>query len=258
MRLAFMLPVLQDDVHGDLTLLVPGQPDARPFVRDFLELLGVQTSSSGRARQVVYAEEGTVYHARQLLTVDWRPTDDAEFTEFLPPAEGLRRLRAALLDGVDTPSVSQRKNVVFISRAESSTAQRRGLTNEAEIIDALHDALSADDLAGLDLNLVVYRGRKSELTETRDLFLNARAVVGVHGGALANTILCEKGTAVIEIGMAETHWFDFFSHAAAALDLEYWELAGAAPPSAFRTAFDVRADRVVGALRRAVLQEGSD
>ena len=60
-----------------------------------------------------------------------------------------------------------------------------------------------------ELALEVFHGSESTLRGARTAFGRARVVVGVHGGGLANVVLCRPGTAVVELALTEPCFRDY-------------------------------------------------
>ena len=54
-----------------------------------------------------------------------------------------------------------------------------------------------------DMDLIVFNGHFAGMQETIAAFRNARIVIGVHGGGLANTLWCGPGTLVLEGSLPE-------------------------------------------------------
>jgi capsular polysaccharide biosynthesis protein len=98
------------------------------------------------------------------------------------------RMRAAVegrSDSIDTESFSRR---VYISRDD---ADRRGVSNEAELFDALREY-------GFDRYLLA----EMDTVETIALMMQADVVVGPHGAGLTDTLFAEDA-AVVELSKGE-------------------------------------------------------
>ena len=54
-----------------------------------------------------------------------------------------------------------------------------------------------------DMDLIIFNGHFAGMQETIAAFRNARIVIGVHGGGLANTLWCGPGTLVLEGSLLE-------------------------------------------------------
>ena len=71
-----------------------------------------------------------------------------------------------------------------------------------------------------DVDFVDFDGGKSSVEEAVALFSRATAVVGLHGGPLANTLFCTDGTLLLELAFASP-FTSHYAHAASALGLAY-------------------------------------
>jgi hypothetical protein len=146
-----------------------------------------------------------------LLFVTWNaqsllPDKPAGFSLAHPHA--LRLLRSRLLEIVRLQQ-RHRPSVVVASRGEQT-----GMRNfdERALVNALSAALPSCD--------VVVANGSQPLLDNLALFASASAVVGVHGGALANIVACAAFTPVVEIGFpSEASWH--YEHVAGALQLRY-------------------------------------
>jgi hypothetical protein len=122
--------------------------------------------------------------------------------------------------------------LVYISRTKT-TAARRSIRNEAEVLGALEEAWSGSILHSKDFDLnngaggqrrvLVFDGTNVTLREQVDLFGRASVVFGTHGSALANIAFCSGGTSIVEVALPSPN-LRMFMHTAAALSLSYWML----------------------------------
>ena len=146
-------------------------------------------------------------HAARLFYPDWAPPtalgdgDGGVPGHCLTPPDLLRALRTALAPKADAPP--RKTTVVYYTRA---TDKMRKLHDEAALVQALRSAVPVVSRAGrrapptltfllhifarpqAPWELVVFDGKNYGVPETLALFRSAVAVVGVHGGGLANII----------------------------------------------------------------------
>lgn len=196
-RIVLLRGALKADEH--ISLIVPGER-AR-LANESLELLGFKAVRHGQAKGKVENKNGAVMtplwvtlqtpeeevSVDNLVTVDWRPTDDRPLAHRLPPRDALQRLRTAL-SSRDVPlTFAERPLIVFVSRNQkladvfddstpigeggsvSLTAQdgeilrvreaarrlgrrRGGIANEEEVLTKLRS------LVGNAADVVVYAG----------------------------------------------------------------------------------------------------
>lgn len=155
-----------------------------------------------------------------LLFVTWRaqslvPDKAAGYSLAHPHA--LRMLRTRLLERVQRRQ-QPRPSIVVASRGDS-TGMRH--FDEKALIGALAAALPAFDVLSADAS--------QPLLDNLALFAAAAAVVGAHGGALANIVVCPPLTPVVEIGFpSEASWH--YEHVATALQLRHARVLAAADP----------------------------
>jgi hypothetical protein len=102
-----------------------------------------------------------------------------------------------------------------------SSSTRR--SNESALVAALQGLLPAS------WDLRVFNGSRGSWKSDMELFRRADVVVGVHGGALANIVACQRGAAVIEIGF-RTVAGAAYGHVAKALGLHYRKVLVEADP----------------------------
>lgn len=182
-------------------VLVPKSPTA--FMLQSLKALGI-------TKTIEYRNKLQLARA-PLLFVSWSTQSvlsnkTAGFSLAHPHA--LQMLRAQLLQRV--PRLQQQRPSVVLASRGIGTGMRN--FNEKELISALSTALP-------DHDIVVADGSQP-LLDNLALFAAASAVVGAHGGALANIVACPAFTPVVEIGFpSEASWH--YEHVAAALQLRY-------------------------------------
>jgi hypothetical protein len=168
---------------------------------------------------VPYLPGDTVYHVEKLFVTDWEFVENdgaARHTEdyFMPAQPELRVLRHVLTQGVELPSNTGARTVVFVNRDPANTRQRslsgfQHIVNELRRTAARHGAI------------VHLHDDSKPLSAQIQTFHSASVVVGPHGAGLANVLFCQPGTAVIELPT-----FPFkpsvYAMISAALQLQYF------------------------------------
>ena len=119
--------------------------------------------------------------------------------------------------------------------------------NSAQFLAAVGAAAAA---AGLRFEVFRYENA----TASARSFAAAAVVVAPHGGALANLIFCEPGTAVVEI-VPETNVRLFYGGLAYARGLRYFAVPAVEFAGYDRGDIVVDAERLAGVVREA-LDEG--
>ncbi|CAN0400971.1 unnamed protein product, partial [Phaeothamnion confervicola] len=137
---------------------------------------------------------------------------------------GLLLLRQTLVR--EHPPPAKRDLLVYAARPPGA---KRGVLNEAEVIAALEKAAVA---AGLRLR--VFRGEEEGIAGAVAAFSRAKAIVGVHGAALANAVFAPAGAALFEVRMPEPALAGIFAHLGAVMGLDYHS-AGILPPNHFES-----------------------
>lgn len=215
------LLLLQSHLAADPTLKVLLPKDAGrdgSFMSQFLRLLPWPLDNS---RIVWYNTRNGPNSERalfdQLLFPDWDRVTYEHYPErtvhCLAPASVLRLIRRTFLPPAP-PTIGAASVVVFVTR---KSQKMRRLANEDALLAAVR--AEASGCPG-GAEVVVFDGDKAKVADAIALFSRAAVVVGVHGGALANTVFCRQGTRVIELGLrspATRH----YAHAAFALGLGY-------------------------------------
>ena len=178
---------------------------------------------------------GPRLEAAQLLWADWpRVADSATGAPLhcVAPQSALRaaaamvkrgwrrrRARAANLSSwaaeADPELEAARPCVVW--------ARRGGGVKMRQLPDDVEGALVARLRAAAtraNVDFVDFDGGESSVEEAVALFARASAVVGLHGGQLANALFCTDGTLLLELAFASP-FTSHYAHAAAALGLAY-------------------------------------
>eukprot|EP00300_Choanocystis_sp_HF-7_P012399 c17872_g1_i2.p1 GENE.c17872_g1_i2~~c17872_g1_i2.p1 ORF type:complete len:477 (+),score=84.65 c17872_g1_i2:933-2363(+) len=198
------------------TLVAPNLPSAR--------LIGYQTSGWGVPR----------LHVREVLYhVTWDlpglPTPEHTSPRHaLPPPRALQTVRDALTAAVPPLLIPGRfALLVACVRAGSSM---RNLENQTELLEQISTEIglpivrSFEELervhqSGGNAGMFVFDGSLPNSDAIR-LFARADAVVGVHGGALANAVVCREGALLLELAF-RSPYVRHYAHLAQALNLRY-------------------------------------
>jgi hypothetical protein len=115
--------------------------------------------------------------------------------------------------------------IVYLSRTNGM--KPRIMENEHAFIEALEKTS-----VRLGFQLSVFKRPAKDPLEDVRLFRGARVVVGIHGGALANIVWCQKNTHVVEINkdehsdggeqlLVEDNPRHMYAHMSHSLDLHY-------------------------------------
>jgi capsular polysaccharide biosynthesis protein len=130
--------------------------------------------------------------------------------------------------------------LIYVSRGDAPV---RRVTNEAEVVQGL---------AALGFQAVSLTGMS--IVEQVRLFRGAKAIVGPHGAGLANVILSEQGTRLVEIMSTQRMWpgFKVMSHFAGAAYFPFVSATHEASQTAERGAGNEDFSVDVTSLRRFV------
>ncbi|KAJ9451904.1 hypothetical protein DIPPA_29626 [Diplonema papillatum] len=221
----------------DVALLVPEDSSKNRFVSAFLSLLSLPSGLIVRP----YTGELAV---KTLHIPTWIPeTDDPNC---IAPPQLLQKVRTLLSEDSRTPV---RDTVVYLSRKDTSM---RKLVDDDAVFSSV-----ARVAAAKGLRAVRFASPLSSIEETRGVFRDAVAVVGVHGGAFANTIFCTPGTVIVELGFASVFSHDYV-RMSAALGLEHHLYLLDESPNGFGAGHVVLSDKeAFAAVLSAVIPQGA-
>lgn len=170
--------------------------DSKPFMKETLELLGVDTKK-------ILRPEGKYSNIQaDMLIVPSYPAN-----KNIDPKDKIERLGVFVADWVveklrtivlsKDMSGNNFSKKVFISRKDKNFGRR--MDNEDEIFSFLqskgYERYCLSELSFLD---------------QASLFYNAESVIGAHGAGLTNIIFCKPGTQVIEIFQARSDCTYFY------------------------------------------------
>eukprot|EP01088_Endostelium_zonatum_P017030 TRINITY_DN4844_c0_g1_i3.p1 TRINITY_DN4844_c0_g1~~TRINITY_DN4844_c0_g1_i3.p1 ORF type:complete len:249 (-),score=49.18 TRINITY_DN4844_c0_g1_i3:128-874(-) len=97
-----------------------------------------------------------------------------------------------VLDIKDQGIPTDRKKIIYMTRKGNS----RGVTNENDVIQKLEELVKPHEAK---YELVIFKAEKyGGIEKVIDLFQQAKAVIGPHGGALYNTLWCPSDAFVLE------------------------------------------------------------
>eukprot|EP00050_Salpingoeca_kvevrii_P015575 m.48145 g.48145 ORF g.48145 m.48145 type:complete len:625 (-) comp6404_c0_seq2:251-2125(-) len=218
-RLVLLRPVLE--ANPDAKIIVPRDASGNGFVTQYLDLLPFVTPD----RLVYYDTNGppdVQMSVRTLWYANWNPVWHADhLVHSVAPQSVLQLLRDTLAplededagDKDSSQKATRRRSstILFLSRAGEKMRHLRG---EGRLFNKLHAALPSN------FRIVPYDAKTTSVKDTIKLFRSARAVVGVHGGAFANTLYCAPATQIFELGFRAPHT-RHYAHLAQALDLDY-------------------------------------
>ena len=112
-----------------------------------------------------------------------------------------------------TPSNTQRAPYVLIAGRGHDTTMRN--FDEQRLFAAVRTALPSS------VEVFLFDASQQSLPESLALFHGAVGVVGVHGGALSNIMVCRPSTFLVEIGM-NTIGAQQYRHVSTALGMRYY------------------------------------
>mmetsp|Transcript_57079 Transcript_57079/g.101977 ORF Transcript_57079/g.101977 Transcript_57079/m.101977 type:complete len:627 (-) Transcript_57079:1056-2936(-) len=190
-----------------------------------------------------YANWDPVGLERKKSTRGPVPVPSSAGLHCLLPRAGLQLIRNTFVP--EAPHPLQRRRIILCPRKENDGP--RASKGMDVLQTRLTEWVKSQKHYKLDVFQVESKGSKEAETASKDIrhFSEAAAVVGVHGGALANIVFCSPGTLVVEIGFLITQSWHYY-HTAQALDLNYTMVQVETAPQGLNTAlveFDI--DRVM-------------
>eukprot|EP01061_Rhynchopus_euleeides_P023245 TRINITY_DN37906_c0_g1_i1.p1 TRINITY_DN37906_c0_g1~~TRINITY_DN37906_c0_g1_i1.p1 ORF type:complete len:697 (+),score=290.36 TRINITY_DN37906_c0_g1_i1:148-2091(+) len=196
-----VVAALEDPNLQDTVIIIPQDSSKNRFIEKFLKLV----TPKGRKMAKTYREHAAEVQVESLFVPTWRRDDMV--TRTTPPRSALVHLREVLSKG----STPERDTVIYLSRKDT---KMRKLKQDNAVFESVQAVAEA---AGYKV-LRISSGLDAE--EAVKAFMRARMVVGVHGGALGNTVFCQPGTVVVEFGFDTPYSHDFV-HLSAHLGLEH-------------------------------------
>lgn len=165
----------------------------------------------------------------------------------------LRQLAAVKLEAPQPTLTDTCSPLTLLLATRAATTSRgragRHLTNEAALIEALHQRLASWNATAppcATARLELFAGNET-LRDTVATFRAASIVLAVHGGALANLVFSTPAsTSVIEIGLPEDA-YTMYGASAAALGLHYVRVGGI-PANSFARPVTAPVEAVVAAV----------
>lgn len=178
---------------------------------------------------------GPRLEATQLLWADWPRVSDRTTgapIHCVAPQSALRAAAAMVKRGwrrrraraanktswaaeADVDAEAATPCVVWARRGGKVKMRQLPAETEERLITRLRAAA-----ARANVDFVDFDGGSSSVEEAVALYARASAVVGLHGGQLANTLFCTDGTLLVELAFASP-FTSHYAHAAAALGLAY-------------------------------------
>jgi hypothetical protein len=185
-----------------IPIIVPN----KPFVRDSLKDIDWP---------FIYMTDTESFYVNHLKVIDW-PTIDTSgqvlAKEYLPPSYAIDILRSNL-----RLTRGQSKYVVWLSRKHVSVKNNRNIQNEDLVLENLVKTCPGYEV----LNFIP---ENYSIEQTKDIFSQAKIVVGVHGGAFSNIVYCSGDTSVIEFTMLEEYYRYYFKYLSDLCKLKYYEI----------------------------------
>lgn len=214
-RLVVSMKSLPD--FGSYALLIPALPSGAPrFVSDTFTSLFPGMSNELYEHRAVSRASGTA------VAVTWGsqpcPGLSAEFAHCasLAAADALVLARDEIVKVV-AAYPQPKKDYILVALRGASTTMRH--FDEEKLLAAVKAVVGSDGrFSGLEVE--TFDASRGSLLDNLALFHGATAVVGVHGGALANIMSCRRGTGLLEIGFT-TIGAQQYQHVSAALGMHY-------------------------------------
>eukprot|EP00049_Salpingoeca_infusionum_P027347 m.31718 g.31718 ORF g.31718 m.31718 type:complete len:657 (+) comp9456_c0_seq1:283-2253(+) len=217
----------------DMRIIVPADDTSNRFISQYMNLLDIP-----KDRLVLYntkANNDERIHVKELHNIEWTRVkstpDPMQYSHCLVPKFLLNQVRSAVMQKLTPTPLAEILSKADVVTADSSlplvvVASRqqekmRILEEEAELISKL-----TQNLRGA-ANLLVFVSSDWTIAQAISIFSQAKVVIGVHGGALANTVFCQTGTTVMEIGFRSA-LTQHYQHIAAAQGLRYTKIRLAA------------------------------
>lgn len=190
---------------GQIKALVIEHPDDPSISRNVAELLGLAPEACLRHR--LQPRQRTLYKHMYVVDVatsrfaktaaDERAAMPNCWELHLPPRAALEDLRllcaSTMSQWAGAEDAGPRNLVVY---AQRSAAAQRSVVNEELLLDSLRSVCTAH---GVELAIETGAG---PMREQAARWQRAVAIVGPHGGGLANMLLAPRGTAVFELPLA--------------------------------------------------------
>lgn len=199
------------------TILLPTLPTGVPrFIEEtFASLFPEITNDRRGHRGVSYIKENSVavtYHAQGCPPSDDASTPHRTHCSSLAHPGMLSAARDAIIQSLPEPNEKQTKPYILVAGRDKDTTMRN--------FDVERLMKAIEEVAAPTHDVRLFESSKHSLLESLQLFHRAAAVVGVHGGALANIMSCSTRTALVEIGFS-TIGAQQYKHVAHALGMTY-------------------------------------
>eukprot|EP01087_Luapelamoeba_hula_P011873 TRINITY_DN3290_c0_g1_i1.p1 TRINITY_DN3290_c0_g1~~TRINITY_DN3290_c0_g1_i1.p1 ORF type:complete len:578 (+),score=73.86 TRINITY_DN3290_c0_g1_i1:179-1735(+) len=166
--------LIDPSVHKDIKIIADTSP-AWPLVPEFFEALG-------------FTRDRFVGHSSSAERLVWPCTAP------LRHPWHWQKIRRIL--GIPQANPKANKIIYFTRSVGSNRNYGRNIQNEKALLDAITSWLKIHNRPE---QLVVYDHRTvSKLQEHRDLFKDAKMVIGPHGGAFYNLLFCPEHTISVE------------------------------------------------------------
>jgi tetratricopeptide (TPR) repeat protein len=196
-----LIYIINNESNPAVPILVP---DTK-YVRDFIGFI-----KNVRPYNFIFCKAISSFLFKDLRVVDWKPIDNDFRNVFLPPKDVIQYTREQLGVKLGRP----KKYIIWLSR--NNIADRK-IKDEDAIILLLRKHI----FRKCELDVIKFVPEEYSFLETKDIFEQAYAVVGMHGGALSNIMFCDIGTHIIEFNMLEEYYKVFFKHLSNVCDLNY-------------------------------------
>jgi hypothetical protein len=207
---------------AEIKLIVPRATDAS-YMTQLLKLLPFQLSPERLIPYDTRASFDSQYVVGELFVAQWDPVNVTGAlpnpkAPFMPPSLPSRALLLSVRDmlaGVPGGAPAAGRPALVYASRRGERMRTLADAKERELVDALAAVAKA---AGVEF--VNFLAKDMSTAAALQLFRRAAAVVGVHGGALTNAVVCRPGALMVELGFASPFALHY-AHMAAALSLQY-------------------------------------
>lgn len=210
--------ILEQDTNTPI--IVPN----KGFVRDALKNI---------KGNFVYCSPNDTYQIDEIKIIDWSSVQEPspKSKEFLIPDYIVNLLRRSFNRYYVNPEPSTKKKIIWLSRCNVKGV--RDVINEDQVVDAIFNTVSRFG----QYEFVRYIPEDYPFDDMREVFYNAKMIIGVHGGAFSNMLFSNKCT-IIEFSMMEDYYRYYFKCLAESCGHQYYNIDFDIP-NIFKKSFEI-------------------
>lgn len=210
--------ILEQDMN--MPIIVPD----KGFVRDALKNI---------KGNFVYCSPNDTYQIDDIKIIDWPSVQEPspKSKEFLIPNYIVDLLRRSFNKWYSPCEPSNKQKIIWLSRCNVKGV--RDVTNEDQVVDAIFNTVSQYT----EYEFVRYIPEDYPFDDMRDVFYNAKMIIGVHGGAFSNMLFSNKCT-IIEFSMMEDYYRYYFKCLAESCGHQYYNIDFDIP-NIFKKSFEI-------------------